>query len=154
MKKTKMLARVLLLVLVAVMALTACSSNNTSSSNSSSSSASGSEESNLVANPTNYEEWNPKERYDLSKAMNLTVYFAGDAQVDQAMVDAEFNELMSELINTTCTINFLTWADTTTKYPLVLASGETIDIAFGAAWLDYPCLALKGAYTPIDYYID
>ncbi len=152
--KKNTLTVVLLLFVIVSLVLTACSSSTTTPEDTSAKTPDETTESNVVANPTNFEEWNPKERYDLSEPANLTVYFAGDAQIDQQKVDEAFNQLMSELINTTVTINYLTWADTYTKYPLTLASGETVDIAFGAAWLDYGGLSLKGAFTPIEDYID
>ena len=96
----------------------------------------------------------PGNVYDLSQKAELNLYFAGDEQIDFQKVQVEFNKLMGELINTTMNITFLTWADTNTKYPLVLASGEQIDLIFAAAWLDFYNLCYKSAYLPLEDYLD
>jgi len=172
MKKVSLWARVLVVLLAMAMLFTACSQSATNSSSSSSSETSSSEASSTngsssseaaesktetaskLPDPVDFETWNPKERYDLSKPAELNVIFAGDMQIDYPEVEKAFNEKMSELINTTVKVTFLTWADTYTKYPLMLASGEQIDIAFGAAWLDYQNLCYKGAFQPLQDYID
>lgn len=99
-------------------------------------------------------EWLPGNAFDLSKEVELNLYFAGDEQIDFQTVQAEFNRVMKEKINTTMNITFLTWADTNTKYPLVLASGEQIDLIFAAAWLDFYNLCYKNAYMPLEDYLD
>ena len=98
--------------------------------------------------------WTPKNAFDLSQKVELNIYFAGDEQIDFQMVQTEFNKMMVEKINTTLNITFLTWADTNTKYPLVLASGEQIDLIFAAAWLDFYNLCYKNAYMPLEDYLD
>ncbi len=98
--------------------------------------------------------WSPKNAFDLSKKVELNLYFAGDEQIDFQKVQAEFNKMLEEKINTTMNITFLTWADTNTKYPLVLASGEQIDLIFAAAWLDFYNLCYKNAYLPLEDHLD
>jgi putative aldouronate transport system substrate-binding protein len=92
----------------------------------------------------------PKERYDLSEAVNLVFYMVGDPGKDyQAVVD-ELNKYLSEKINTTIDFRFTTWTDWATKYNLVLSSGEQCDLMYASSWTNYSTLAQTGAFLALD----
>lgn len=81
--------------------------------------------------------------------VELKMLFVGDAPADQDLVWDEINKLALKDLNCTVTIKNLSWSDYTKQYPLVLASGEPMDLVYSAEWLDYFGLARKGAFKEI-----
>jgi putative aldouronate transport system substrate-binding protein len=80
----------------------------------------------------------------------LVMYLIGNsnAQYDAAL--AKFNEKAKADLNVTLKVNFIGWGDIWTKYPLVLASGEPIDLIYTSTWLNFTNQALKGAFKPLE----
>lgn len=85
---------------------------------------------------------------DLPK-VTLQCYFVGDKPQDMDLVVAEANKILLEKLNTEINIQFLGWSDFGTKYTLVLAGGEDIDIVFTGDWCFYAQEARKGAFLEI-----
>ena len=74
---------------------------------------------------------------DISEHRDLIMLFVGDKVADQDMVYEEINKLAKEDLNCTVTVKNLSWADYQQQYPLVLASGEQLDLVYAAEWLGY-----------------
>ena len=86
---------------------------------------------------------------DISEHLDLKMYVIGDEPVMADAVEDAANEILEEKANVTLDINYIALSDYTTKYSLLLASGEDIDIIYGAFWADYLNEARKGAYREI-----
>ncbi|PWV90626.1 putative aldouronate transport system substrate-binding protein [Paenibacillus cellulosilyticus] len=87
---------------------------------------------------------------DTSKKVQLVWYLLGDAHKDTPKVVEEWNKMLEKDLNVTVKLNFTTWTDWTTKYNLLLASGEKIDMIFASSWADYYKFANQGAFMPLD----
>ncbi|MBU3099797.1 MULTISPECIES: DUF3502 domain-containing protein [Clostridium] len=87
---------------------------------------------------------------DVSKLdkVELKMYILGDKPKDFDKVYAEVNKIMSKKINATLNVQFISWADKDTKYPLLFSSGDNFDLAFTATgWCFYNQIATnKGFY--------
>ena len=91
-----------------------------------------------------------EEGIDLSEEVELVMYLIGSEQPDHAKVMEKLNEKLKEDLNCTLNLKYIGFGEFDTKYPLVLSSGEQIDIIYTSAWLNYPQLVKKGAYMPVD----
>nr|WP_246427501.1 extracellular solute-binding protein [Paenibacillus phyllosphaerae] len=87
---------------------------------------------------------------DTSKKVELVWYLLGDPHKDTEKVVAEWNKMLEKDLNTTVKLNFTTWTDWTTKYNLLLASGEKIDMIFASSWADYFKFSNQGAFMALD----
>jgi putative aldouronate transport system substrate-binding protein len=83
---------------------------------------------------------------DTSKHVDLTMYLLGDAPQDIGLVYAELNKQLEEKINATLTTKYLSWGDYMTKYSLILAAGEDVDLIYTSSWAFYTTEANKGAF--------
>ncbi|MBB6673552.1 extracellular solute-binding protein [Cohnella nanjingensis] len=126
--------------------LAACGGNSDNNGNSQAS-PSGSPSSSGSASPS---AGGDAAKPDTSKKVELVWYLLGDASSESAKVNAEFNKLLEKDLNTTVKFNFTTWNDWQTKYNLLLASGEKIDMLFASTWADYYKFANQGAFLPLD----
>lgn len=135
-----------LLVSTAIMAsmLAACGSGNNSNTNSNT--GTNAEASANTGSNNKADAKTP----DTSKKVELTWYLLGDPAKDQAKVTAELNKMLQQDLNTTIKLNFTTWTDWQTKYNLLLASGEKIDMIFASSWADFYKFANQGAFMPLN----
>jgi len=90
---------------------------------------------------------------DVSKFVKISYVVLGDKpkndQFDKVL--AEVNKLMKEKINAELEWKWVEWADWQTKYNLLLASGEPVDlITIGTDWLDTWANAQRGAFMNLD----
>lgn len=90
-----------------------------------------------------------KSDIDLSKHVNLTMYLIGSPARDYDMVLAELNKKLEKDLNATLKVNWVGWADYGTQYPLLLASGEPIDLVYASTWTNFYQNARKGAFMDI-----
>ncbi len=74
----------------------------------------------------------------------------GNAPRDLQTIQDKINELALKDLNCTVVYNFTTWSDTSTKYNLLLASGQNVDLLFTAEWMNYNQYAKKGAFLALD----
>lgn len=74
----------------------------------------------------------------------------GDAPKDLQLIEDKINVMALKDINATVKFNYTTWTDFTTKYNLVLSTGQTVDLIYTASWLNYQTLARKGAFMALD----
>ena len=88
--------------------------------------------------------------YDLSAPVTLYMYMLGDVPRDlNEILDKANNEYFKPILNTTVRMVFLSWSDYMTKYPLVLAAVEDVDIIFTAPWAFYEQESGKGSYLEL-----
>ena len=71
---------------------------------------------------------NPWAGFDTSKEVHLVFYVVGTKGVDHDRVVSLASDRMKELINTTFEVQVIPLSDFQTKYPLVLAGGDDVDI--------------------------
>jgi putative aldouronate transport system substrate-binding protein len=72
-----------------------------------------------------------------------------NGQLEKVM--EKVNQIMKEKINAELQFKWIEWTDWLTKYNLLLASGEPLDlITVGTDWLDTWANAQKGAFLPLD----
>lgn len=88
-------------------------------------------------------------KVDVSKRVVINVYEYGDAPQDLGIVNDSINEILERDYNTTLKINMISWGDLGTKYSLLLAGGEDVDLIHSAPWQFYYTEAAKGAFLPI-----
>ena len=82
--------------------------------------------------------------------VNLIMYLVTDPPKDAQLVYSEVNKLLQKDINTTLTVNFLTYAEVDEKYKLILSSGEPYDLIFAGTWVNSYDNAKKGAFMALD----
>jgi putative aldouronate transport system substrate-binding protein len=85
---------------------------------------------------------------DTSRTVNLVGYLLGDELVGMADVMKGINEKLKKDINATMEIRYIGWGDLSSKYPLVLASGD-LDWIYTAPWAYYNQEAGKGAFKEL-----
>ncbi|WP_227013937.1 DUF3502 domain-containing protein [Paenibacillus psychroresistens] len=87
---------------------------------------------------------------DHSKEVKLVGYLLGDEPKGMPDVLDALNVKLKKDINATLELNYINWSDVSSKYSLVLASGEDIDFIFAADWNYYISESTKGAYMPLN----
>lgn len=88
--------------------------------------------------------------YDLSERKTIIMYALGDRPQDQDEVLEKLNsEYLIPWLNSELEMQFLNWSDYTTKYSLVLAGGEPVDLMYTASWCYYNDEAAKGAFREL-----
>jgi len=87
-----------------------------------------------------------------SKQVNLVMYLWGSAGVDNKYAMDQLNKKLKEKINATLEIKYIPWDAVTTKYPLILASGEPYDMIYTsvAANPNYFGLSEKNSFMALD----
>lgn len=86
---------------------------------------------------------------DLSKAYTVNMYALGDVPQDTELVVGEINKILEPLYNTKLDLKFMAWSDYQTKYGLILASGDAVDLMTTAPWCYYYTESAKGAFMEI-----
>jgi putative aldouronate transport system substrate-binding protein len=87
---------------------------------------------------------------DTSKAVDLSMYLIGAPAKEYDLVLTELNKKTKVDLNASVAVSWIGWGDFATKYPLVLASGEPIDLIYASTWLNYYTQAQKGAFKAIE----
>ncbi|MCD7806566.1 MAG: ABC transporter substrate-binding protein [Lachnospiraceae bacterium] len=101
------------------------------------------EDGEVVATPEMYPNVNFDEHY------TVYLYLIGDTPQDWDRVMELINEYL-EPFNTTLETVIMSWADYSTQYSLVLASGEDIDAIYTAPWCFMYTEASKGSFYTYD----
>ncbi|MGH4050314.1 MAG: DUF3502 domain-containing protein [Clostridium sp.] len=82
--------------------------------------------------------------------VKLKMYILGDKPKDADLVYAKMNELLTQKINTTIDVNFISWGDHSTKYPMLFSSGEDFDLIFTATgWSFYNQTATRNGFLEL-----
>lgn len=90
---------------------------------------------------------------DTSEFVTINMHVLGDppttGQVE--VVQEKWNELLEKKVNAHMELQWIEWADYMTKYNLLLASGEEVDlINIASDWLELWPNAQKGAFKELD----
>ncbi|MBN2221007.1 MAG: ABC transporter substrate-binding protein [Vallitaleaceae bacterium] len=80
----------------------------------------------------------------------LVMYLIGSPSSDYDSMLEKLNQKLKLDLNAKLIVKWIGWGDFSTRYPLLLASGETVDLIYTSTWLDYVGLAQKGAFLPLD----
>ena len=86
---------------------------------------------------------------DVSKPVELVLYYIGDVYKDQDKVMEEINKILKDQINATITLKNIALSDYTTKYALTIAGGEKMDLIYTSSWAYYQTEATKGAFAEV-----
>lgn len=81
--------------------------------------------------------------------VELNGYLLGEAPAGFDAVQEKLNEMLIEDINTKVNINYISWGDFSSKYPLILAAGDDVDFIYTANWSFYAQESAKGAFYEI-----
>lgn len=84
----------------------------------------------------------------------LNFYYPGPLQRDHAVVNAKLNELLKDKLNCSLDIKPVDWGQWYEKYPVMLASGERVDLIFSASWSGYLTEVAKNSFIPLDELLD
>ena len=90
------------------------------------------------------------EGIDISEHVDLTMYLIGSPARDYDLMLEELNKVTEAELNASVTVNWIGWADFGTKYPLMLASGEPVDLVYASTWTRFYKEAMKGAFLPLE----
>lgn len=135
----------LLIAMMMIFSLAACSGNNGEKNEGGKNAGTGNNGSTNAANG--------EKGADTSKFVKISYVVLGDkpknGQFEKVL--AEVNKKMKEKINAELEWKWVEWADWQTKYNLLLASGEAVDlITIGTDWLDTWGNAQRGAFMNLD----
>ncbi|PKR86343.1 ABC transporter substrate-binding protein [Heyndrickxia camelliae] len=83
------------------------------------------------------------------KPYEITWYMIGTPQKDTDKVMAKLSEYTKKKINATVKMKQIDWGDYDQKMQVIIASGETFDIAYTSG-ANYVLNAQKGAFVPVD----
>ena len=87
---------------------------------------------------------------DTSDPYTVLMYLVGDRNQDMDVVLGEINKILEAEYNTSLDVQFLSWSDYQTLYPLILAGGEKVDLIYTASWCYLYSEAAKGSFYPMD----
>ncbi|WP_054025231.1 ABC transporter substrate-binding protein [Bacillus sp. FJAT-28004] len=139
----------LLIAVMMIISLAACSGSNGDKKESGNKGSTNTENGNKGSTNTD----NGNKAADTSKFVKISYVVLGDkpknGQFEKVL--AEVNKLMKEKINAELEWKWVEWADWQTKYNLLLASGEAVDlITIGTDWLDTWGNAQRGAFMNLN----
>lgn len=66
------------------------------------------------------------------------------------LAEAEWNKILKDRLNCSMSISWVEWADWLTKYNLLMATGENLDLVTSGDWLDIWPNAARGAFLALD----
>lgn len=139
------LVKVLCIILAFGMLFTACGKEEAAVSTETVAAESSTAESNTTTEDAN--------KIDISQEVKLKMLLIGDVAKDWDAIMAEFNKMSKKDLNAELETIYVSWADSGTKYPLMMMSGEDLDLCFVANWMDYSKNVQKGAFIPLDDYL-
>ena len=92
-----------------------------------------------------------QEEQGASELAELSWYYIGSEQKNEAEVFAAANEIIGEEIDARVSFHRFSFGDYPKKMQLIIASAEEIDLLFAADWsLNYNEIVTKGALLPLD----
>ena len=84
-----------------------------------------------------------------TKIDTLSMYLIGDKPADYGEVLDKVNEKLKKDVGAVLEVKFLGWAEWSQKYPLILSSGEPVDMVYIGSFTNYRDYSQKGAFTDI-----
>ena len=142
----KMSSLLLVLTLLATMTFSGCSNEASNDSEPTTAPTDAAASTNVT---TGAEEAGTGDAIDTSEEVHLVGYLLGGAPAGMDKVVEALNVKLKKDINATVEFRYLDWGDYTTKYPLVLATGDDVDFIFTADWCMYNTEAPKNAFREI-----
>ncbi len=130
-----------ILMAVLAMALAACSTNNavkTAVTTPPASETASEEKSSEAATPV-----------DELPPVELNWYLPGTPQKDTEQMEQALNEYLKDKINATIKLNLVDWGSWSDKFPVLLASGDNVDIMFTAGWSQFAQSVARGFFTDL-----
>ena len=80
----------------------------------------------------------------------LNLYLPGSVEPDQEMVEDAINVLLHERLNCKLDIRITEWNLWSSRYPILLSSGEPVDMMFTASYFGYLQDVARDAFLPLD----
>lgn len=84
------------------------------------------------------------------KRVEIVMYLIGTKPTDMDKVLEKINELSESELNATVSVEWIGWGDFANEYPILLSSGEQVDLVYAANWLDFYENAQRGAFLPLE----
>ncbi len=81
--------------------------------------------------------------------VTLQMYFLGDKAKDLDMVLEQINQRLAKEVGAVMEVNYLSFGEYSTKYPLLFASQTEMDGVFSSYWCYYASQAQKNAYMEL-----
>ena len=81
---------------------------------------------------------------------DLVMCLPGNIQKDHQAVNEAINTILLERLNCTLTIKMTDWNLWTSKYPVLISSGDQMDLMFTASYFNYLQEVAKNTYLPLD----
>jgi putative aldouronate transport system substrate-binding protein len=81
--------------------------------------------------------------------VQIKYYTLGDKSKDTDLILDQMNKKLKETINATLKVDYISWGDWATKYPLIFASGDDFDAIASAYWSFYAQQAKKNGFMEI-----
>ena len=86
---------------------------------------------------------------DTSEHVKLNWLLLGDPSKDWDSVQAEINKLTARDLNAEISATFIGWGEFSQKYPLVIMSGQDLDMICTAPWCSYSSYVQKNAFMEL-----
>ncbi|MEA4888738.1 MAG: DUF3502 domain-containing protein [Clostridiaceae bacterium] len=137
-KNVRSLSLALVIIMVAGMCFTACSSNAPAATNT---------QATQITAPSTTAEAEPTATELPAVSLRVESLQFSNPGADNAAVEEQFKSIVKEKLNADLTINYTPLADVASKYPLLLSSGEKIDLMTTATI--YSTEVVKGAFLDI-----
>ena len=85
-----------------------------------------------------------------AKEVTLSMYLIGEPPKDYDIMLEELNKNLKKDINATVVVKWIAMGEYKQKYPLLMGSGESIDLIFSGEWTQYVDQAKKKAFMALD----
>ena len=89
-------------------------------------------------------------KVDTSDPVTISMYVVATQPVALQQIMDEVNTKLQAKINTILELNFISLSDFSTKYPLLLAGGDDVDLVYTSSWAYYKQQVDKGAFFELD----
>ena len=80
----------------------------------------------------------------------LNLYMPGSIERDQELVEQAINDRLQENLNCRIDIRITEWNLWSSRYPILLSSGEPVDMMFSASYFGYLQEVARNAFLPLD----
>ncbi len=92
---------------------------------------------------------NPYAHLDLSEEETIIMYTYGNEPTDMAEILEMVNARTKEAVNATIDLYFVPGSEVSTKYPLIMAGGDEVDLIYTANWCYYKEQVEKAGFTEL-----
>ncbi len=87
---------------------------------------------------------------DISKHVDLTMYLIGTRPSDMDKVLQKLNEKTEKDLNASLAVEWIGWGDFSKEYPILLSSGQPVDLVYASNWLNFYENAQRGAFMELN----